>query len=122
MANNTITKTTTKSTNEAPWFISSNTQIFTPTDISTVIQPYQNFLQNTTGYQSTTYTSISDVVDVTTITYDTAANAANAFPQLFGPTKNQIVTNRNNLMTLKVQEYNANNPSINVSFSSTVIN
>jgi|FreactcultuFSWF8_1027224.scaffolds.fasta_scaffold01447_2 hypothetical protein len=117
MSANSIVTIVTKSTNTAPWFSYSNTQIFTPTDIVNVVQPYRDYVNALPGFISSSLSNIDSLNQQSVIYFDTFDNAQNGYNKLFGADKIVVANNRYALMYSKLQEYNNTSP-IQVTFSS----
>lgn len=108
MSGNAIVFTIVTSTNVYPY---DRQRILTDDDMNNAYTPYINFLNSLPGFQSNeiSYTDADngDVIVTRRIQFDTAENANAAFPQLYGPTQNIAVVNRNKMLTEKLNEYNA---------------
>jgi hypothetical protein len=103
------------------WFDYETTKTLTKDEIDNVYNPYINFLQSLEGYQySNTTNNISENVIIVTHQFNSFANANVALYQIIGPRKNVVIINRTKLLNLKLEQYNANNPSAPVTFNATI--
>lgn len=108
MSGNAIVFTTVTSTNVYQY---ERDRILTDDDMNNAYTPYINFLNSLPGFQSNeisySVADNGDIIITRRIQFDTAEHANSAFPQLYGPTQNIAVVNRNKMLTEKLNEYNA---------------